>query len=450
MSVTLILDWVLFVVVAAVVGRLLGVRRGGPVAAGLALFWCFLAITGGPPPGYPASWLMVSLTASAGLIVLIGIWSAGGRESESSEAPAPLSADAPVESVADAGRRGGNLGWVQAALRDFAIWMDRYRQDQDPWPAFGEFLRGLVHQLCGAARVRFYRILSEGDVLVPLHAIDPKGSEECVSARRGIVGYVATSGRTYVAGHPGEGELVRQLADEETHPVGWAFAVKQDGRTIGLATVGHLPGIDASRAADREKLATLELLIGQFWMTLGETCRSRALATTDPVSGLLTREAFLEAANEILAECYRNNEPVAVVVIAVEGLRALDDSGRWTQVHAFVSRVGRLVSRKCRSHDCLGRFDDSRFLLLLRRVDSELAKLIVQQLLSNLQRIGPQDALSQDQVGFRCGVAGSGLETPDLTTLIHRATAHCHQARRLVLPFHSDLDAEALTQEAVP
>jgi GGDEF domain-containing protein len=252
-------------------------------------------------------------------------------------------------------------------------------------------------------------------------------------------------------------------ADEgPTSPIVWCFPVRQGTRRRGVVTVGHL-GI--APQTNQPLLRAVERMVAQFWAMLSETIHSRSAVQNDPVSGLPTRPAFLRLAEQSLAESYQQCEPVAVVVLALEGLRELSDAGRWDAADELVHEVSRVLTRKVRIDDRLGRFDGSRFLILLRRVDSELASLIVSQLISRVaalcgDRVGPlasqpaggepacwgQGSLPgpshrHASIRVRCGLAGSGTENPDLRTLVLRALDQCRRARLENTPLATDLGA---------
>ena len=89
--------------------------------------------------------------------------------------------------------------------------------------------------------------------------------------------------------------------------------------------------------------------------------------------------------------------------------------------------------------DHLGRFDGSRFVLLIRRVDTELASLIVGQIMSRLEILCNDIERWRVCVAVRCGVVGSGTENPDLRTLISRALVQCRRARLEDARIASDL-----------
>jgi diguanylate cyclase (GGDEF)-like protein len=193
-----------------------------------------------------------------------------------------------------------------------------------------------------------------------------------------------------------------------------------------VVTVGQL---DLPPESNRELLRASERLITQFWCRLSDVCQSRVAALRDPVTNLLTREAFLRVAQQSLRESYDQGEPVAVGIIALEGLRALNDSGRWEVADELVREVSGELRRKVRVDDRVVRYDGSRFALLLRRVDSELASLIVSQLVSRLHKVCSNEQRWRGRLEVRCGVVGSGMDNPDLRSLISRAVAQCRQAR---------------------
>jgi GGDEF domain-containing protein len=154
-------------------------------------------------------------------------------------------------------------------------------------------------------------------------------------------------------------------------------------------------------------------------------------ATTEPVTGLLTRKAFVDAGEVALAESYRRAEPVAILIVAVEGLRVLDDAGRWAHCNALIGQAGQVLALRCRANDLLARFDESRFVMLLRRVDRELAALIAAELVNKLNAIDLSDIEAAEGIVFRGGLGVSGDDgNAPLADLVAQAVQNCHDARR--------------------
>lgn len=432
MTLDLILPWFPIILAVGVGSRLLNQARGTGVGLLGAVFWLAVVVTGKGAEVLADGWLLASLSAGCTAIVAMGAWSGSGPAAlaPGRQTRGPTSPQHP-----DRPRRHASLA---EALRRYDDWLETHRHSPDPWPEFGEFVRTLLFDLCGATHVHPYRILSEGDRLLPLRALGPGDMPDVVSARRGIVGHVATSGIAYVAGDPAHGRLVDHLADESGEQVAWCFAVRRGPHKIGLVKAAE---IDNEARHDPALLEAVERLVAQFWTTLGEVCRSRMAEIRDPASGLLIREPFLIQADRALSAAYAHGEPVALAVLAIEGLRALIDRGDWQLADTLIAEASHLLQERVRAEDRLGRFDDSRFVLLLRRVDSALGTLIVDQLLAKLTDLckDPRWATPAGTITARCGVAGSGTEHPGLSELIFRATAQCHKARRLTVPISSDL-----------
>jgi len=435
---TLLLPWLPIVLAVGVGSRLLDRVRGGVVGLIGALFWVLLVQSTLGAGMFFQGRMVAALTIGALAIVAVGAWSGYAARQEAAarerERAVQLTPREPTAS---------GLPPVADVLRRFDDWLEVNRHQADPWPEFGEFLRAALHDLCGATHVRPYRVLSQGDVLIPLRAFEPGDNPDLVSARRGIVGHVVTSGVSFVAGDAAHGRLIDELAGESEEDIAWCFAITQGGRRIGLVRVGQLT---AAGQRDTRRLETAATVVCQFWAMLTEVCRSRAAETLDPASNLLTRESFLAEADRALAAADAQSEPAAVAVIALEGIRTLSDRGDWEIADALIAAAARLLRERVRGDDRLGRFDESRFVLLLRRVDSALATLIVNQLVSRLDELCRQEVAriyGDDPLGtltVRCGVSGTGMERPALATLVARAVAQCHQARRTVVPVSSDLE----------
>lgn len=433
MSLALVLPWFPIVLAVGVGARLLDRKRGTGLGILASLFWVLLVLSGNGAAValHPSS--LMGLLAGSLAIVAMGAWSASTGTSE----PEQGAATGPSASTSQPAQ--GYLP-LEAAMHRFDDWLEAHRYNADPWPEFGELLRVLLYDVCGAAHVHPYRILAEDDVLVPLRAMTPGEVPEVISAREGLVGHVATSGRSYLAGDSTHGRLVDQLAAESDAPVAWCFAISQGPRRIGLVRVGCVAGDPSSI---RGLLQAAEAMVCLFWNTLSEVCRSRLAETRDLASGLLNREPFLIEADRVMHSAYQHKEPVAVAIISLEGTRGLCDRGEWQRADQLISEAAAFLGERVRGDDRLGRFDDSRFALLLRRVDSALGRLIVEQLQQQLEDLCADAERWTAVLHVRCGLAGSGTETPNLSQLIARAVSHCNQARDRGVPMQSDLGCSA-------
>ena len=126
-----------------------------------------------------------------------------------------------------------------------------------------------------------------------------------------------------------------------------------------------------------------------------------------------------------LTDAYQCSEPVVLAAVAIEGLRGLDDAGHWQQRDALITRVGHGLAERVRSDDVVGRFSDERFVVLLRRLDSGLGKLIAEKLLAWVRECVSGLSLPDGGRGrlpaVRIGLRGSGVEQPPLEELLSGA-----------------------------
>ena len=98
------------------------------------------------------------------------------------------------------------------------------------------------------------------------------------------------------------------------------------------------------------------------------------------------------------------------------------DHGQWDLANEMLYEISAVLKQRVREDDEIGVLDGSRFLVLMRRVDSELAMLISRQLMDKMVEICADTQRWGTHKQVRCGVAGSGLATPRLRDLVERAT----------------------------
>lgn len=323
---------------------------------------------------------------------------------------------------------------LSETIEQFENWLAQFRSGTDPWPAFGELVRSTLQQCCGATLVTPYRVTSNGKELRALRESDGLVQTDRVSPRLGLVGHVFNTGRTYIAGDPTFDEPVDVLSREaDPIRIAWCFLVRRGNQRLGLVTAGQFH--EGSRAL----LPLAERLIALYWQMTCDVDRARTLEQCDPVCGLLARPAFLEIAEDALAETYRKYAPSAVAVLAIEGLRSMNDSGRWEVADDLLREVSRFLKSRVRGEDRLGRFDGSRFVILLRCVDTDLATLIVRQIIAQLGTLCGDTGRWGASVRVRCGLSFSGTGQPSLRDLVSRALVQVQTSREQNRQISSDL-----------
>lgn len=163
----------------------------------------------------------------------------------------------------------------------------------------------------------------------------------------------------------------------------------------------------------------------------------RALATTDPLTGLLNRAGLHQVGRRELADAARTGSPVALVVIDLDGFKVVNDRDGHAAGDALLASLADHWRGQLRPRDTVARTGGDEFVLLLPGTTVEEAV----QLLDRLERSAP--------VGWTAGVVElAGAD--DLDPGLRRADAEMYRrkaARRGASP--SAGDAAPVASDAV-
>lgn len=323
---------------------------------------------------------------------------------------------------------------VAHALVKFKQWMHDWASQGDPWTSFDAFAREVLRDLTGARRIRCHRVEVTGEI-EPLNgtALSPSTEASC---QNGLLHHVLMNGRRYYAGSYAAGEMIHELANNDETPYAWVVPIRGGNRTCGLFTAESFESDHVCEA----RLALAADLIEQFWNHLLQADRLRITTLIDRASGVLDRVEVLAVLDQTVEHCYANNEPVVMLSLVVEGIRSLDDGGRWEERDGVVETIGKTMVNRLRRDDVLGRFSDDRFIAVLRRLDLPLAHLIAQKILRETA-----DALArsvpQMRLNLRAGLAGSGFDKVPPQKLLLAAFDAVSDARSQgldILPISAD------------
>ena len=318
-------------------------------------------------------------------------------------------------------------GVAHRILSDFRRWMREQEHDSPSWPAFDQFIREMLADYVGAVRVRCYRVSTGREELHNLAQPETPKTDGGSIARGGLFGHVTAMDREYLANDSGHGELLDRLAAESEESWDWVWPVRDQTATIGLVAVGTLSD-DAVR--NRGLRATVISLVGLVWEHVALLEQFSTAQRTDRGSGVLNRADFFDIAARALSDSYEAKEPVVVASLALEGLRYLDDGGMWQRRDALIEQLGQLLTRRVRTDDLVGRFSDDRFVVLLRRLDRGLGRLIVDQVLTEADACIVRVLGDQERIRIRAGLAASDGEPRSLDTLLEDAFGAVQAARK--------------------
>jgi len=189
-----------------------------------------------------------------------------------------------------------------------------------------------------------------------------------------------------------------------------AFALGRDFDNPALANT-YLQWL-ASQAA-------LWVLSSRILETGRRAERAEREARTDPLTGLANRRAFLEALTAEQARAARDHAHPAVVMIDVDGLKAVNDRAGHAAGDRLLQGVARALNRAVREGDLVARLGGDEFAALLYRAELTEALAIAERLRKAVAAIPARVSL---------GVA-RGRESDDANSLLARADRALYRAK---------------------
>ncbi|MDF1587470.1 sensor domain-containing diguanylate cyclase [Marinimicrococcus flavescens] len=185
------------------------------------------------------------------------------------------------------------------------------------------------------------------------------------------------------------------------------------------ALLRRLGGADRKLRRTRDSVATAQ----------AERDRFRALATIDPLSGLLNRRALFEAAAPALAAASQHDRPLAVVTFDIDHFKRVNDTfGHATgdEVIRFLSALARELSR---DGDMVARFGGEEFLAVLPGATLGKAVAYAERVRRAVEaaRVVHGEAEVRITVSAGCSIVLAGDR--DLQSAIDRADAALYEAK---------------------
>jgi diguanylate cyclase (GGDEF)-like protein len=102
--------------------------------------------------------------------------------------------------------------------------------------------------------------------------------------------------------------------------------------------------------------------------------RYKLAAATDPLTGLLNRRGFFEAAGSLIAISRRNRmAPVSVLVFDLDHFKAINDRSGHATGDAMLQHFAKVARETLRATDIIGRLGGEEFVALLPSTAAEAA-----------------------------------------------------------------------------
>src|SRR3990172_559413 len=197
--------------------------------------------------------------------------------------------------------------------------------------------------------------------------------------------------------------------------------------------LGLLAGRSNRDIADARLLNVIAFALGVSLENLHQTEDLRALAAMDELTGVYNRRYFFEEVNREMAFASRYKSPLAVAILDLDGLKAINDNLGHAAGDEVLRTVAMRLVRYSRASDLVARIGGDEFALILPRTNSRGAQDIAARLQYAVELDPVAFADGQDaHVAISYGIASYPEDADDIYSLIRRADAvmYCAKAAR--------------------
>ena len=182
----------------------------------------------------------------------------------------------------------------------------------------------------------------------------------------------------------------------------------------------------------REDCRALEFFADQCALAVIESRRLQAAleeATTDDLTGLANRRAFLERSPGIVLSAKRNGSTCSALYLDIDHFKDINDSFGHATGDEVIAAVGRAIANRLRRGDLVARYGGEEFVALLPDTPLDEAASLAEQI---RRLVATTDLVTVNpplEVHVSVGVAGLRLGD-DTQTLLAAADAALYQAKR--------------------
>jgi diguanylate cyclase (GGDEF)-like protein len=151
------------------------------------------------------------------------------------------------------------------------------------------------------------------------------------------------------------------------------------------------------------------------------------MTVTDDLTTLYNRRHFDRNLKSELERARRYGHKVSVVVLDIDNWKSIEERGGRPVARLVLSDMGKLLKKFARNTDCVARYGDEEFAILLPHTDAREAGLAAARLRSVVEgHLFPR----RKKLTVSVGVATYPGDAEDPMTLLVRADQALYQARR--------------------
>jgi diguanylate cyclase (GGDEF)-like protein len=206
-------------------------------------------------------------------------------------------------------------------------------------------------------------------------------------------------------------------------------------RVVGSREIELLSGalrslLRRSGEAEREVTATREQRAIERRQHNEDVDRLRALADTDPLTGLLNRRAFERVAADAMQHFRRYGRGLGVLVLDIDHFKKVNDQFGHAAGDDVIQHVADILSRNVRAPDRIARVGGEEFVALLHEVVCDSVGLIAERMRGEAERSYVCRDSEVIKVTLSIGATVAVHADRDMEDVIARADAALYEAKR--------------------
>ena len=154
------------------------------------------------------------------------------------------------------------------------------------------------------------------------------------------------------------------------------------------------------------------------------------MATIDSLTGMASRQAFLQRANSEFNRAHRYNRPLSVIMIDLDHFKSINDKYGHAAGDNVLSQIGKKCHSRLRDSDFLGRIGGEEFVLLLPDTTQASAVLVAERMREEMCNTTVYlDKENTLNITASFGVAALNEDDTDFNSILHRADVAMYNAK---------------------
>lgn len=154
------------------------------------------------------------------------------------------------------------------------------------------------------------------------------------------------------------------------------------------------------------------------------------MSTYDPLSGLFSREEFLDRLEVAVAAAHRHQYPLSLCLFDLDDFKQVNETHGPAAGDEVIHQVGKLIRREIRTDDLAGRYGGDAFCIALSHTPAAQAGEVVERIRSGLAQLVFRDPEGRYfQVSACFGVCDMDPEKPARAVLTKEADRAVSRAK---------------------